>query len=146
VVLAFFRAEIRGFVRLVRPQVPFCGPGWPKPAYVFSRVNGAWVQEAYLKAPNADIEDTFGQNVSISGTRVVVGAYMESSNQTFITNGTTASLNNDSNWSGAAYVFSRVGSTWLQEAYLKAYNTDAADFFWIFGQCIEQSNCCRRLW
>ena len=31
--------------------------------------------------------------------------------------------------SGAAYVFTRSGTTWSQQAYLKASNTDAYDWF-----------------
>jgi FG-GAP repeat/IPT/TIG domain len=98
-------------------------------AYVFKRTGSTWAQEAYLKAPNADASDSFGSSISISADTVVVGANKESSNQTTITNGTTASADNSAAFSGAAYVFKRTGTTWAQEAYLKAPNADSSDIF-----------------
>jgi hypothetical protein len=98
-------------------------------AYVFKRAGSSWAQEAYLKAPNAEAQDNFGYSVAVSGDTVVVGAFGERSNQTTITNGSTASTNNGTNQAGAAYVFKRTGSTWAQEAYLKAPNPDAFDNF-----------------
>ncbi|MCB1175983.1 MAG: FG-GAP repeat protein [Leptospiraceae bacterium] len=98
-------------------------------AYVFKRTGTTWVQEAYLKAPNANGGDQFGINVSISGDTIVVGAWQEDSNQTTITNGTTASSDNSLSASGAAYVFKRTGSIWAQEAYLKAPNAGGSDYF-----------------
>ena len=53
----------------------------------------------------------------------------ESSNQTTITNGTTASNDNSASESGAAHVFVRSGTTWAQQAYLKAPNAAANDKF-----------------
>ena len=89
---------------------------------------GQWLNEAYLKAPNAEASDKFGNSVSISGDTIVVGAFQEASNQTIITNGTT-SAGNGANFSGAAYVFRRTGTTWTNEAYLKAPNNEASDQF-----------------
>src|SRR5207253_7396770 len=43
----------------------------------------------------------------------------------------TLSLHDALPISGAAYVFSRTGATWSQEAYLKASNTDPGDVFGI---------------
>ena len=54
---------------------------------------------------------------------VVVGVSNEASNQTTITNGTTASNDNSAPASGAAHVFTRDNNTWVQEAYLKASNS-----------------------
>ena len=96
-------------------------------AYVFIRSGTTWAQQAYLKAPNAQAGDGFGIIVSISGDTIVVSAYSEDSNQTSITNGTTASDNNSASESGAAYVFVRSGTTWAQQAYLKASNAEASD-------------------
>jgi hypothetical protein len=98
-------------------------------AYVFKRSGVSWVQEAYLKAPNADASDLFGSAVAIAGDTIVVGAFGESSNQTTITNGTTASANNLSMSSGAVYVFKRTGTLWAQEAYIKAPNANPMDYF-----------------
>lgn len=98
-------------------------------AYVYKRSGTTWVQEAYLKASNAETWDMFGYSLSLSGNTVLVGAYGEASNQTTITNGTSASADNTLNLAGAAYVFTRSGSTWTQEAYLKAPNASSDNLF-----------------
>jgi len=98
-------------------------------AYVFKRAGGSWTQEAYLKAPNADSADYFGFTVAISGDTIVAGAGGEDSNQTTITNGASASVDKSANYSGAAYVFKRTAANWVSEAYLKAPNTEANDWF-----------------
>ncbi len=95
-------------------------------AYVFARNGATWAQQAYLKASNAEAGDEFGFSVSISGDTVVVGAHRESS--------TSIGLNgnqNDNNAvnSGAAYVYTRSGTTWTQQAYIKASNTGPGDEF-----------------
>ena len=56
----------------------------------------------------------------------MVGAYGEDSAASGI-NGNQA--DNSALNSGAAYVFVRTGSTWTQQAYLKASNPGAGDFF-----------------
>ncbi|MCB0466272.1 MAG: hypothetical protein KDC78_11475 [Aequorivita sp.] len=99
--------------------------------YVFSRSGTIWTQEAYLKASNSDSPDNFGNgfsSVSINsdGSRIAVGAYREGSNATGV-NGNQA--NNSASNSGAVYVFSRTGTTWIQEAYIKASNTGVDDYF-----------------
>ena len=99
---------------------------------VFNR-GGVSGQEAYLKASNTGGTDKFGWSVALSGDTLVVGAPSEDSNATGV-NGTQS--DNSSQNSGAAYVFVRSGSVWSQEAYLKASNTGAADFF---GQSVAIS-------
>ncbi|MBI3598621.1 MAG: FG-GAP repeat protein [Nitrospirae bacterium] len=64
-----------------------------------------FLAQAYLKAPNAEANDLFGYSVAVSGDTVAVGAWGESSNQTTITNGATASGNNSAFSAGAVYVF-----------------------------------------
>ena len=95
-------------------------------AYVFVRQNGIWSQQAYLKASNAEPNDNFGDVVAVSADTVVVGARNESS-------GATGANGNQSDnsvlLSGAVYVFVRLNGTWSQQAYLKASNTEQADFF-----------------
>ncbi|WP_246834197.1 FG-GAP repeat protein [Leptospira bourretii] len=100
-------------------------------AYVFRRTGTTWVEEAYLKAPNAEADDQFGNSVAIDGDTIVVGAFSEASNQTTITNGTAASSDNSATLAGAAYVFQRTGSTWSHQAYLKPPNLGADDRFGI---------------
>jgi hypothetical protein len=95
-------------------------------AYVFVRNGTTWSEQAYLKASNTQAGIRFGWAVSISAETAVVGAYAESSNAT----GVNGNQNDKSaNEAGAAYVFVRNGTTWSQQAYLKASNTDAGDRF-----------------
>jgi len=89
---------------------------------------GDFEAQAYLKAPNAESSDRFDK-VAVSGDTIVVGAYYEASSQTTITNGATASTNNSAYRAGAAYVFSRTGTTWAAQAYLKAPNAGSDDYF-----------------
>lgn len=93
--------------------------------YVFTRTGPTWSQQAYVKAVNTGAGDTFGTAVSISnaGSSIAVGAPREDSNGSFADNSLADS--------GAVYLFSRSGVTWTQEAYLKAPNHEAADFFGI---------------
>lgn len=98
-------------------------------AYVYKRTGTTWLQEAYLKAPNAGSSDNFGVSVAIDGDTIAVGALTESSNQTTVTNGATASADNSAPGAGAVYVFKRTGTTWAQEAYLKAPNAEINDSF-----------------
>jgi hypothetical protein len=95
-------------------------------AYVFVRSGGAWDQQAYLKASNTDARDVFGWSVAVSGDTVVVGARHEDSVATGV-NGDQGE--NSADGAGAAYVFVRSGGAWSQQAYLKASNTDALDWF-----------------
>ena len=101
---------------------------YPGAVYVYKRSGTSWVQEAYIKASNSDVRDEFSK-VSISGDTLVVGVPNEDSNQTTITNGDNASSDNSNSASGAVYVYKRTGTTWVQEAYIKAANNDAADGF-----------------
>lgn len=95
-------------------------------AYVFRRSGGAWIQEAYVKPNVAGVDDLFGAHVDIDGNLMVIGAPWESSDAT----GDNGDPNNDNEpFSGAAYVFARLGSTWAQRVYLKASNTDTLDGF-----------------
>lgn len=86
-------------------------------AYVFVRSGNTWKQQAYLKAGNTGAEDNFGASVAISGETVVVGAPREDSNAIGI-NGDQEDNRREN--AGAAYIFVRSGSTWTQQAYLKA--------------------------
>ena len=97
-------------------------------AYVFTRSGGTWVQQAYLKASNAQAGDGFGFAVAVSGdgNTVAVSANFEDSAATGI-NGDQGS--NAAQNSGAVYLFTRTGTAWVQQAYIKASNTDADDRF-----------------
>lgn len=100
--------------------------GFAGAAYVFVRGQAGWTQQATLYASNAGSNDRFGDTVAISGNTIVVGAQYESSNATGV-NGNQSS--NSAQFAGAAYVFVRNGTTWTQQAYLKASNTNTYDYF-----------------
>jgi FG-GAP repeat protein len=89
----------------------------------------AWAapgQQAYLKASNTGAGDAFGVRVAVSGDTVVVGARDEESSAT----GVNGNQNdNSASNAGAAYVFVRSGTTWTQQAYLKASNPNVSDQF-----------------
>jgi hypothetical protein len=95
-------------------------------AYVFMRSGNTWSQQAYLKASNAGEDDGFGSSVAIAGDTAVIGAWGENSGAIGV-NGDQS--DNSTIASGAAYVFTRSGNTWSQQAYLKASNTEKFDFF-----------------
>jgi hypothetical protein len=93
--------------------------------YVFTRSGTTWSQQAYLKAFNAGSNDNFGNAVSLSGESLIIGArYEQGDNSSTVDN-----PNNNANYAGAAYVFTRNGSAWSQQAYLKASNAAYADRF-----------------
>jgi hypothetical protein len=94
-------------------------------AYVFVRSNGAWTQQAYLKASNAGVHDLFGHSVAVSGNTIVVGATEEPSTTT----GVNSTPNEGGYRIGAGYVFVRSGTTWVEQAYLKASNSGYQDEF-----------------
>jgi hypothetical protein len=93
---------------------------------VFTRTGGVWTQQAYLKASNTEAWDSFGASLALSGDTLVVGAPAEDSNATGV-GGTQG--DNSAVESGAAYVFTRTGGVWTQQAYLKASNTETGDSF-----------------
>lgn len=96
--------------------------------YVFSLRGGIWSQQAYVKASNTQMGDSFGWDVALSGTgnTLAVGAVGESSAATGV-DGNQA--NNDAPGAGAVYVFERSGYQWSQQAYVKASNNASRDRF-----------------
>ena len=84
-------------------------------AYVFTRSGAAWSQQAKLVASDAAASDYFGTSVSLSGDTALVGAV----------NADPSSLTN----AGAAYMFTRSGAAWSQQAKLVASDAAASDAF-----------------
>ncbi|MCB8942290.1 MAG: FG-GAP repeat protein [Ardenticatenaceae bacterium] len=70
-------------------------------AYIFTRTHNNWTQQAKLIVNTGAAQDRFGTSVAISGDTVVIGAPF-------------ANVNGHAN-QGAAYVFTRSGSTWSQQ-------------------------------
>src|SRR6266478_2694898 len=95
-------------------------------AYVFVRSGTNWSQQAYLKASNTRAAAEFAGTVAVSGDTIVIGSGEESSNAIGV-NGDQSNTNAPD--SGAAYVFVREGTSWSQQAYLKASNAEAGDQF-----------------
>lgn len=84
-------------------------------AYVFTRVDGTWIEQAKLTASDGAAADRFGTAVEVFGDTVVVGAFFGD-----------VGVNPDQ---GAAYVFTRSGGTWTEQAKLVASDGSAADNF-----------------
>lgn len=97
--------------------------------YVFTNQDGEWLQQAYIKADNADNKEQFGTSIALSadGNTLVVGAKYEDSDAKGI-NGDGG--NNSRAKSGAVYVFERDSdSVWTQHSYIKASEPGAGDEF-----------------
>jgi hypothetical protein len=102
--------------------------GFAGAVYVFLRIGTTWTEEAYIKAQTPEFNDVFGRALALSldGATLAVGAPSDSSNATGIDGDDTNMLADDA---GAVYVFTRAGSVWTQEAYIKASNTQRDDHF-----------------
>ena len=96
--------------------------------YVFVEQDGAWSQQAYIKASNTGSGDVFGSRLALSGDGNVlaVGAQLEDSGS----QGIDGFQDDDSALeAGAVYLFTRSGDAWAQEAYIKGSNTEIFDEF-----------------
>lgn len=85
-------------------------------AYVFVRDGTAWSQQDKLNAEDPGDADQLGMSVALNGdgTVALVGAWLDDDN------GDDA---------GSAYVFTRIGEAWAQEAKLLATDGAAGDWF-----------------
>jgi hypothetical protein len=102
--------------------------------YVFVRDGAAWAREAYLKTWNAEGGDSWGVSVALSddGNTLATGSLdedclctgVEQANQQIGLGDQKADLS-----TGAVAIFTRTGTTWSQQAYLKASNTGQEDWF-----------------
>ena len=95
-------------------------------AYVWGRSGDTWAEQAFVKASNPDLQDWFAARLAVSGdgNTLLVGAPMEDSNARGVNGG---QQDNSATESGAAYLFTRSGTTWSQQAYMKADNADEFD-------------------
>jgi hypothetical protein len=83
-------------------------------AYVFTGSGATWIQQAKLTADDGAAGDSFGYSVAVSGDTAVIGAYQD---------------DDKGGDSGSAYVFTRSGSTWTQQAELAGDLQAAGDWF-----------------
>lgn len=84
-------------------------------AYVFTRSDGEWTQQAKLTADDGDVHDTFGSSVAIDGDTILVGARSDDD-----PHGKDA---------GSAYVFTRADGEWSQQTKLVADDGGEFDYF-----------------
>jgi hypothetical protein len=95
--------------------------------YLFRFDGASWAQQAYIKASNTEAQNGFGSvALSADGDTLAVGAAGEDSSATGI-NGDQA--DNSADGAGAVYLFRFDGTSWAQQAYVKASNTESADSF-----------------
>ncbi len=80
-------------------------------AYLFSRSGGAWTQQQKLVASSPSEKAFFGKTVALLGDTAFVGAY---------------GANGDT---GAVYVFTKTGSSWIERAQLTASDASAGARF-----------------
>lgn len=92
--------------------------------YVFVRNGASWAQQTALTASNTQGDDRFGTALALTanGSILAVGAIGEDSDG-------SGPTNNAAPDAGAAYVFTRAGPVWTQQAYIKASNTQEDDLF-----------------
>ncbi|QDV05808.1 hypothetical protein Poly30_13110 [Planctomycetes bacterium Poly30] len=93
------------------PLDPNCNSG---SVQVYRRTAGVWAYEATLTASDGSAAAQFGQNCSISGNRILVGAHFDGP--------------------GSAYVFSNSGAGWVEEQ--KLTGSDSQNLFH-FGHCVS---------
>jgi hypothetical protein len=83
--------------------------------YVFVKDGEEWAQQAKLTASDGDVTDYFGGDVWLDGDRLAVGASGDD-----LPGGTDA---------GSAYIFSRSGTAWSEEAKVTASDGVTWDYF-----------------
>ncbi|MDP9068261.1 MAG: FG-GAP repeat protein [Actinomycetota bacterium] len=89
-------------------------------AYVYARVGGAWIEQAKLVASDRLASHKFGYSVALSGDTAVIGSS---------TAAAAASPVHSHPTPGSAYVFERVGETWIEQAKLTAPDGAYGDDF-----------------
>ncbi|HNZ13661.1 MAG TPA: hypothetical protein PKL11_08390 [Anaerolineaceae bacterium] len=89
----------------------------PGTAYIFTRSEGVWSQQAMLTASDRQVGDHFGVSVALSdsGDTALIGAYVDD---------VGANTNQ-----GSAYVYQRSGNAWTEQAHLTSTDAAAGDYF-----------------
>jgi len=85
-------------------------------AYVFTRTGTTWTQQQKLLPSDGVTDAQFGISVSLNGDTALIGANRDDDN---------------GNRSGSAYVFTRTGTTWTQQAKLIASDGASEERFGI---------------
>ncbi len=84
-------------------------------AYMFLRSGTQWIETQKLTASDGGLFDAFGWSVSISGDIVVIGAMSDYTLGVYD--------------SGSAYIFERVGTTWIETAKIWASDLGQQEHF-----------------
>ena len=84
-------------------------------AYVYTRSGTLWSQQAELPDPDADSGDTFGSSVALLGDTALIGA-----------DGATV---DGESAAGAAYVYTRSGTSWTLQQTLSEPDPSSGDTF-----------------
>ena len=80
-------------------------------AYIFTRNINTWSQQQKIVADDRAESNWFGYSVAISGDHAIIGAYREGWN------------------TGAAYIFARNTTSWVQEQKIIASSRETFDYF-----------------
>jgi hypothetical protein len=83
-------------------------------AYVFVWSDNNWIQQTKLLASDGNVGDYFGWTISVSNHTILIGAQYDDD------------LGVDS---GAAYIFTRIGTSWMQKEKLYATDSTIEDYF-----------------
>ena len=103
--------------------------------YAFDRRRGAWRQTGYLKGSRSQRNDALGYTVGISGDGNTIAA--GTAEESCLNGGINPSSCDVDTFPpdlaagsvGAAYVWTRRGDTWAEQAFIKASNPDLEDWF-----------------
>src|SRR5262249_48052204 len=87
-------------------------------AYVFTRSGTTWTEQPKLTASDGANSDLFGAAVAVNGDTAIVGAYQKNAQ------------------TGAAYIFTRSGTTWTEQQALTASDGAGGD---VFGYSVSVS-------
>ena len=99
--------------------------------YVFTRTGTTWSSAGLCQGLQCRRKRSFGGSVALSadGATLAVGADGEASGATGVHADNSGQSDDSAPGSGAVYVFTRTGTTWAQQAYVKASKTGASDAF-----------------
>lgn len=99
----------------------------PGAAYLFTRVNGLWTQEARLAPENSTPDDNFGSSLSLKGDRLLIGAY---------------DADGSGSHSGTVHLYERIEGIWTESIRFRAIDVSPSDPWEYFGfsVCLEGSN------
>ncbi|PHR57987.1 MAG: hypothetical protein COA43_11470 [Robiginitomaculum sp.] len=85
-------------------------------AHVYIRSENIWNHQTKITAADGAKDDAFGQSLALSGNTVIIGAPRDDDN---------------GENTGSVYVFTRIGTSWHQQAKLTANDGAAGDLFGI---------------